>query len=122
MDQWRVDAEGVLGVLTGVDAAGPDFESAHRKIEEAAASGSAVSLEGRTALSSAWDAFLAERSLVPGKVMHAVSSAAAALTEATAAVVAGDEQMTADTDGARRRAEEWGIDSPDAYSASAGEK
>ncbi|MFS0854576.1 DUF6507 family protein [Microbacterium sp. 179-I 3D4 NHS] len=120
MDEWSVDTAGVLGVLAGVDSAGADFESAHEKIVEAAESGAALSVDGRRTLSDAWAAFLELRSLVPGKVMHVAASAAASLGEASAAVVAGDDQMAADSDAARRAAEEWGIGSPEAYGSIVG--
>lgn len=120
MDKWSVDTAGVLAVLAGVDSVGAEFESANTKIVEAAESGELLSVDGRATLSDAWSVFLDLRSLVPGKVMHVVASAAASLSEATTAVVAGDDQMAADSDAAQRAAEEWGIDSPVAYGSTVG--
>ena len=58
MSQWRVDPDGVLGVLAGIDDLGPDFESAQNGISEAASAASTLSVDGRTVLSSAWAAFI----------------------------------------------------------------
>ncbi|MFS0853808.1 DUF6507 family protein [Microbacterium sp. 179-I 3D4 NHS] len=115
---WSVDVEGVRRLVTGIDMVGPDFETAHQAVTTAAESGSGLSVDGRKALSAAWDSFLQERSLVPGKIMHAVASAAGALNEATAAVTAGDAEMTADVESAQRTAEGWGIPSSAAYDPS----
>jgi hypothetical protein len=98
MNEWRVDADGVLGVLAGLDDQREEFESAHRKLEEAAFERSAsLTVDGRTTVSAAWDRFMEERRLMPGRLMHSVASAAQAVGEATAAVIAGDEEMAHDT-------------------------
>jgi hypothetical protein len=116
MSQWRVDPDGVLGVLAGIDDLGPDFESAQNGISEAASAASTLSVDGRTVLSSAWAAFMESRSLVPGKIMHEVSAAASGVGAATTAIIAGDEEMAADTQAAQSRAEDaWGIALPSAY-------
>ncbi|MGN7966204.1 MULTISPECIES: DUF6507 family protein [Microbacterium] len=120
MGQWSVDAEGVLGVVTGVDTAGPDCEKAHRDITDAADSGATLSVGGRTVLSAAWETFIEDRALVPGKIMHTIAAAAGALSEATSALVAGDEQMSLDINAAQRTAESWGIAPPRAYNPSGG--
>lgn len=116
MSQWRVDPDGVLGVLAGIDDLGPDFESAHNGISEAASAASTLSVDGRTVLSSAWETFMESRSLVPGKIMHEVGAAASGVGAATTAIIAGDEEMAADTQAAQSRAEDaWGIALPAAY-------
>ncbi|MFJ2367747.1 DUF6507 family protein [Microbacterium sp. NPDC087665] len=116
MTHWRVDPDGVLGVLAGIDDLGPDFESVQTGISEAAMAASTLSVDGRTALSSAWEAFMEMRSLVPGKIMHSVRVAASGVGSATTAIVAGDEEMAADTQAAQSRAEDaWGIALPSAY-------
>ncbi|MFF7294064.1 DUF6507 family protein [Microbacterium sp. NPDC008134] len=121
MDDWNVDADGVLALLTSIDTVGPDFERAHRDITDAAESGAALAAGGRTVVKTAWTTFIEDRSLVPGKIMHEVAAAASAVSEATAALVAGDEQMSLDTTAAQSRAESWGIAPTEAYSSSAGE-
>ncbi|GAB3630799.1 hypothetical protein GCM10027421_01520 [Microbacterium shaanxiense] len=111
MGQWRVDPDGVLGVLAGIDDLGPQFESAYTGIDDAATNGrAALTADGRTVLSSAWEAFMSQRRLVPGKLMHSVSGSAAAVGEATVAIVAGDEQMADNVSTAEKHAEDaWGI-------------
>lgn len=116
MGQWRVDPDGVLGVLAGLDDLGPDFESVHTEITEASSAASTLSVDGRTVLSSAWEAFMTSRSLVPGKIIYSVSSAASGVGAATTAIVAGTEQMAADTQAAQVYAEDvWGIAPAHAY-------
>lgn len=117
MGQWRVDPDGVLGVLAGIDDLGPQFESAYTGIDDAASSGgAALTADGRTVLSSAWESFMSQRRLVPGKLMHSVSGSAAAVGEATVAIVAGDEQMADNVTAAERHAEDaWGIAPRAAY-------
>lgn len=113
MTEWRVDPDGVLGVLAGVDDTAAGFETCRREIEDAAFHGGATLItDGRTALSSAWESFLDDRRLVPGKIMYAINAAAAAVGEATVAVVTGDEQMASDTTSRRAQAESWGIAPP----------
>lgn len=121
MDDWTVDADGVLALLTSIDTVGPDFERAHRDITDAAESGSTLSVGGRTVVKAAWTAFIEDRALVPGKIMHEVAAAASAVSAATTALVAGDEQMSLDTRAAQQRAEDWGIAPAEAYGPSAGE-
>ncbi|MFK0403220.1 DUF6507 family protein [Microbacterium sp. NPDC090225] len=121
MGDWTVDADGVLALLTSIDTAGPDFERAHRDVTDAAESGTTLSVGGRTVVKTAWTTFIEDRALVPGKIMHEVAAAASAMSEATAALVAGDEQVSLDTRAAQSRAEGWGIAPVEAYSASAGE-
>jgi hypothetical protein len=121
MDGWNVDADGVLALLTSIDAVGPDFERSHRDVTDAAESSATLVAGGRTVLKTAWTTFIEDRSLVPGKIMHEVAAAASAASEATAALVAGDEQISLDTRAAQSRAESWGIAPVEAYSASAGE-
>jgi len=119
VEQWRVDPDGVLGVLAGIDDLGPQFESAYTDIDDAARSGEAsLSADGRTVLSTAWDSFMSQRRLVPGKLMHSVSASAAAVGEATVAIVTGDEQMMENVAAAEKHAEDaWGIAPPAAYAA-----
>lgn len=119
-DGWSVDPDRVVGVLAGIDDEGTELARAAASIDELVYARATLSVDGRTALSNAWGAFLEERRLVPGTLMHTLAASAAALTEATVAVVAGDEQMAADGRAASVAAEataldEWGIDSPDAY-------
>ncbi|MFJ4254558.1 DUF6507 family protein [Microbacterium sp. NPDC090003] len=111
---WRVDPDGVAGVLTGVDDTASRFEQSREEIEEAAFEGGGTLIaDGRTTLSSAWEVFLEDRRLVPGKIMYAINAAAGAVSEATVAVVAGDEQMAGEMRAAAQRAEDaWGIGSP----------
>jgi hypothetical protein len=95
---YRVDPDGVLGLLAGVDALGGEFETAYREIDSAAADGPAtLTIDGRTAVANAWRTFMEERRIVPGAVMYSISSSAQAVSEATVAIVAGDEQMAAAT-------------------------
>ncbi|MEZ3159429.1 DUF6507 family protein [Microbacterium sp. BWT-B31] len=116
MSHWWVAPDGVLGVLAGIDELGPDFETVQTGISEAASSGSTLTVDGRTTLSNAWDAFMEARALVPGKIMYAVSAAASGVGAATTAIVAGDEEMSADTQAAQAHAEdEWGIAPSSAY-------
>lgn len=117
MSEWRVAPDGVLGVLAGLDDLGPDFESVHTGIRDAALAAPTLSVDGRTLLSNAWDAFMESRSLVPGKIMYTIGAAAAGVGAATTALIAGDEEMSADTQAAQARAEtEWGIAVAAAYS------
>ncbi|MDW4574012.1 hypothetical protein R8Z57_14625 [Microbacterium sp. M3] len=115
-DSWSVDPDRVIGVLAGVDDEGVELAEAAAAMDRLAASGATLSVDGRTTLSQAWEAFLDERRLVPGKLMHTLAMSAQALTEATTAVVAGDARMMSDGRDAEARAlDEWGIDSPNAY-------
>ena len=94
---WRVDPDGVAGVLAGVDDTASKFEKSRAEIEQAAFEGGGTLVaDGRTVLSSAWEVFLEDRRLVPGKIMYAINAAAGAVSDATVAVVAGDEQMASD--------------------------
>lgn len=94
---WRVDPDGVAGVLAGVDDTASRFEKSRDEIEKAAFEGGGTLVaDGRRSLASAWEAFLEERRLVPGKIMYAVNTAARAVEEATVVVVTGDEQMERD--------------------------
>lgn len=116
MSQWRVDPDGVVGVLAGIDDLGPDFEAVQRGIRDAASTASALSVDGRAVMSGAWDAFMESRSLVPGKIMHEVAAAASGVGAATAAIIAGDEEMAVGTHAAQSHAEDaWGIAPLSAY-------
>jgi hypothetical protein len=122
MSGWRVDPDRVVGILAGVDDEGARLAQAVTDTDALAWNHAAtLSVDGRTAVLHAWQAFFDDRRLVPGKLIHVVTRAASAVTEATTAVVAGDETMAGDS----RRAEEyalenWGIDSPWAYQVGAG--
>jgi len=121
---WRVDPDGVAGVLAGVDDTASRFEKSRDEIEEAAFEGGETLIaDGRTALSSAWEVFLEDRRLVPGKIMYAINAAAGAVSEATVAVVAGDEQMAGEIRTAARRAEDaWGISPTPAAGSNGGRR
>lgn len=121
MDDWRVDPDGVIGVLAGVDEQGPVFVSVHDEVTALAAEGGLLSVDGRDAVASAWNAFFAERSLVPGKLMRAINSAAGAVSAATVAVITGDDEMSDDQYAAQQHAEDaWGIAIPAAYQSPEG--
>lgn len=110
MTEWRVDPDGVLGVLGGVDDTASGFEKCRKEIEDATFhGGQALVADGRTGLSSAWESFMDDRRLVPGKIMYAINAAAGAVGAATVAIVTGDEQMASDTSSRRQQAESWGI-------------
>lgn len=94
---YRVDPDGVLGMLAGLDTLGGDFESAHREIDSAAAEGpAALTVDGRTAVANAWRTFMEDRRIVPGAVMYSISASAKAVGDATVVIVTGDEQMAQD--------------------------
>lgn len=94
---YRVDPDGVLGLVAGLDDLGADFESAYRGIDDAATSGpSSLTVEGRMVVAKAWRTFMEDRRVVPGAVMYSISSSAQAVGDATVAIVAGDEQMAHD--------------------------
>lgn len=111
MSEYRVDADGVLGILAGLDDLGDEFEKAVRDIDEVADDGTtALAIDDRTVMSRAWTAFMDERRSVPGKVIHTINVSSQAVSEATLAIVAGDEQMATDTEAAQEHAEDaWGI-------------
>jgi hypothetical protein len=116
MSEWRVDPDGVLGVLKGLDDTAPYFERSRDAIEEAAFEGGvALVADGRRVLASAWNAFLEDRRLVPGKIMYAVNAAADAVGAATIAVVTGDETMADDLRAAEYA---WRDSSPAVYGGS----
>jgi hypothetical protein len=96
--EYRVDPDGVLGLLAGLDELGGAFESAHREIDGAAADGpTSLTVDGRTAVVGAWRTFMQDRRTVPGAIMFSISSSAQAVGDATVAIITGDEQMAADT-------------------------
>ncbi|MFJ2368107.1 hypothetical protein [Microbacterium sp. NPDC087665] len=111
MSEYRVDADGVLGILAGLDDLGGEFEKAVRDIDEVADDGTtALAIDDRTVMSRAWTAFMDERRSVPGKVIHTINVSSHAVSEATLAIVAGDEQIATDTEAAQDHAEDaWGI-------------
>lgn len=111
MSEYRVDADGVLGILAGLDDLGDEFEKAVRDIDEVADDGTtALAIDDRTVMSRAWTAFMDERRSVPGKVIHTINVSSQAVSDATLAIVAGDEQMATDTEAAQEHAEDaWGI-------------
>lgn len=117
MDGWRVDPDRVIGVLAGVDDEGAGLARAATDIDALAARGSAgLNPDGRTAVANAWQNFIDERRLVPGKLVHVLTSSARAVGEATVAVVAGDERMASDTRQVGQYAlEQWGIETELAY-------
>ena len=118
MRDWNVDPDGVLGVLAGVDDQGPAFQSAHDDFDGLSSSGGSLVVDGRDVLAQAWETFASDRRLVPGKLMHAVRSAAGAVSAATIAIVAGDDEMAEDQYAAGQYAEqEWGIAPAAAYQA-----
>ncbi|MBQ3358769.1 MAG: hypothetical protein IJG47_07705 [Microbacterium sp.] len=97
MSEYRVDPDGVLGVLAGLDDLESEFESAHRDIDTAATDGpSALTVDGRKVLARAWETFMEQRQRVPGKVMHVINTSAQAVSNATLEIVSGDEQMAMD--------------------------
>ena len=115
-DGWSVDPDRVVGVLAGVDDEGVQLAAAAASLDEAVYAGGGLSADGRTVLSNAWQAFLDERRLVPGQLMHVLAASAQSVTEATVAVVTGDERMASDSRTAEATAlDEWGIDSAAAY-------
>lgn len=96
--EYRVDPDGVLGLLAGLDELGGSFESAHREIDQAAAEGTAaLTVDGRTTVASAWRTFMEDRRMVPGAIMYSINSSARAVGGATVAIITGDEQMARDT-------------------------
>lgn len=117
MEGWRVDPDRVVGVLAGVDEEGARLGQLIADAEALAfEGGSSLVVDGRTALAQAWEAFLDDRRLVPGKLIHAVTTCSAAVSEATVAVVAGDAEMAANGGVAAQYAlREWDIDSVHAY-------
>ena len=118
MGDWSVDPDGVLGVLAGVDDQGSVFQSAHDDFDAVASSGGSLVVDGRDVLSQAWEAFVSDRRLVPGKLMHAVRSASGAVGTATIAIVTGDDEMADDQYDAQQHAEQaWGIAPAAAYQA-----
>ncbi|MFK0403250.1 DUF6507 family protein [Microbacterium sp. NPDC090225] len=121
---WRVDPDGVAGVLAGVDDTASRFEKSRDEIEEAAFEGAETLIaDGRTALSSAWEVFLEDRRLVPGKIMYAINAAAGAVSDATVAVITGDEQMAGEMRTAAQQAEDaWGISPPPAAGSNGGRR
>ncbi|MGO2750184.1 MAG: DUF6507 family protein [Pseudoclavibacter sp.] len=116
MAEWRVDPDGVMGVLAGLDELGASFEAASTAAADAASGSSSLVVDARPVMSEAWSSFMTERSTVPGKVMFSVCDAAQSLAEATSAVVAGAELMSAETTAASAHAfDAWGIAVPSAY-------
>jgi hypothetical protein len=117
MSGWRVDPDRVIGVLADIDDDGADLAQAGTDVQNLAWEGGAgLKADGRTTVANAWTAFLEDRSLVPGKLTHVLSSAAAAVTEATVSVVSGDEEMAGNGRDAEALAlERWGIEPPAAY-------
>lgn len=117
MEGWRVDPDLVVGILAGIDDEGVDLALAAVSMNELAFEGGAgLKVDGRTTLANAWNAFLDDRRLVPGKLIHVLSSSAQSVTDATVSIVTGDEQMAGDGRDAETYAlAEWGIDSSDAY-------
>lgn len=117
MAEWRVDPDGVLGVLAGVDEQGLELVSAHDALDAAAADGgSTLSIDGRTTLSQAWDEFMSSRRLIPGKLMYVLKNSSAAVSDATVAVVTGDDQMSDDLSSAQQHAQDaWNIAPEHAY-------
>jgi hypothetical protein len=115
---YRVDPDRVIGVLASVDDAGVGIATAITDIDALSLEGSSLSADGRRTLSAAWGEFLEERRLVPGKLAYIVAASATAVTEATAAVVTGDVEMSVTAGEAESRAlDDWGIDSLDAYTS-----
>lgn len=121
MYDWRVDPDGVVGVLAGVDDQGAAFEAVHEEVAALAADSAALTVDGRDVLASAWNSFFSERSLVPGKLMYAINGAAGAVGAATVAVITGDDEMSEDQYAAAQHAEDaWGIAAPAAYQSTTG--
>lgn len=105
-----------MGVLAGLDELGASFEAASTAAADAASGSSSLVVDARPVMSEAWSSFMTERSTVPGKVMFSVCDAAQSLAEATSAVVAGAELMSAETTAASAHAfDAWGIAVPSAY-------
>lgn len=117
MSDWRVDPDRVIGVLAGIDDDGIALTQAVTDVQSLAWEGGAgLKADGRTTVANAWNTFLDDRMLVPGKLIHVLSAAAVAVTSATTAVVAGDEQMAGDARNAEALAlERWGIEPAAAY-------
>lgn len=117
MSGWRVDPDRVIGILAGIDDEGVHLEQAVTDTDALAwENDAALSVDGRTRLLHAWQAFFDDRRLVPGKLIHVVTRSASAVTGATTAVVAGDDTMAGDTRQSEQHAlDSWGIDSVLAY-------
>ena len=112
-DGWSVDPDRVAGVLAGIDDEGVHLATAAASLDEAVYAGAGLSADGRTVLSNAWQAFLDERRLVPGQLMHVLAASAQSVTEAT---VARWTKKASDGRAAEATAlDEWGIDSAAAY-------
>jgi hypothetical protein len=113
---WRVDPDRVVGVLAGIDDDGAKLASTPKRADELYLAHASLRVDGRATVAHAWGGFLEERRRVPGALIGVLASSAEALTEATVAVVSGDELMAADFEGAEASAlERWGIDSILAY-------
>lgn len=117
MSEYRVDPDGVLGILAGLDDLGDEFEKSVRDVEEVADDGAtALAIDDRTVMSRAWTAFMDERRSVPGKIIHTINVSSQAVTEATLTIVAGDEQVAHDTTRAQSESQNpWGIAPSYAY-------
>ncbi|MFS0853443.1 DUF6507 family protein [Microbacterium sp. 179-I 3D4 NHS] len=117
MSDYRVDPDGVLGVLAGLDDIGADFGTAAVDVDTAADDGAtALAIDDRTVMSRAWKSFMNERRSVPGKIMHTINVCSQAVSEATLAVVAGDDQMaTATVSAQAQTGSPWGIAPSHAY-------
>ncbi|MFE7844389.1 DUF6507 family protein [Microbacterium sp. NPDC057407] len=116
MDGWRVDPDRVVGILAGIDDAGSVLTRAAKDVDALYPAPVSLALDERTSVATAWTDFFEDRRAVPGKLIHVLSSSATALSEATVAVIAGDERMAADAAVAERQAfDRWGLDSSVAY-------
>lgn len=117
MSEYRVDPDGVLGILAGLDDLGDEFEKAGRDVEQVADDGAtALAIDDRTVMSRAWNTFMDDRRSVPGKIMHTINVSAQAVGEATLEIVTGDVQMATDTTQAQGGIQNpWGIAPSYAY-------
>ncbi|MFF7291460.1 DUF6507 family protein [Microbacterium sp. NPDC008134] len=92
-DGWSVSPEQVSVVLQNVDVAGEPLGQDVKTAQTLAERRTDLMASGRAEIANAWDEFLEARSLVPGMLIDAVTSAAASVIEGTLAIVAGDEAM-----------------------------
>ncbi len=108
---WRVDPDGVIGVLTGMDRAAAVFTEAAallRTTDRGSASGLAP--DGRTTVLAAWEQFISVRQLVPDRMVMLLDKRSSQVAQATADVVLGDREMAETFEEAEARAEaDWGI-------------
>lgn len=111
MAKWRVDPDGVLGVLGAVDENGAQLQEAVTAFSQLAASApAALTAGGRTMLAGGWAEFADARAQVPGKLITVMSDHCARVSTATTEILLGDVEMSENTRERAAQAEaEWGI-------------